>query len=108
MFIDHVGLVDALPSRDRRTVEHLAVFENVIVDRMRGHGYMLFFAFRIRETKVDKFDLFLFKRGHYVCGTHGFPPVLQLQDKVGAQARPVGFGYCTMRAKMGQHTRCCF
>jgi hypothetical protein len=40
---------------------------------------MLFFAFRIRETKVDKFDLGFFELGHYVCGCHGFPPVFMLQ-----------------------------
>ena len=39
-----------------------------VVDHVRGHGYMLFFAFRIRESEIDKFDLGLLKRGHYVCG----------------------------------------
>ncbi len=56
---DHVRLVDALPAGNRRAVEHLAVLEQIVVDGVGRHGHVLFFAFRVRETKIDKLDLFL-------------------------------------------------
>jgi hypothetical protein len=37
---------------------------------MGGHGDVLFFAFGISETKVDKFDLIFFDEGEYLCGLH--------------------------------------
>ncbi len=73
---NHVRLVDSLPTRDRRAVKHFALLEEVFVDGMRGHGDVLFFAFRVRETKVDKFDLILFDEAEHLFGLHDSnPPV---------------------------------
>ncbi len=45
---DHVRLVDALPASDRRTVEHLAVTEQVLVERVgrRSSHAVLYRAYR--------------------------------------------------------------
>ena len=47
---DHVRLVDALPAGNRRTVEHLALFEQVVVDGASRHGDMLLLALRIGKS----------------------------------------------------------
>ena len=54
---DHVGLVDAFPAGDRRTVEHLAVFEQVFFNGRGRHGDVLLFAAGISETEIDPFDV---------------------------------------------------
>ena len=68
---DHVGLIDALPARDRGAVEHFPVLEQVLIDRSRGHADMLFLSFRVRETEVDELDLLILNEGEYLCGLHG-------------------------------------
>ena len=67
---DHVGLIDALPAGDRRTVEHLAVLKEILVNDMSGYRYVLLLADRIGETKIDKFDLFFFDKAEYLIGLH--------------------------------------
>ncbi len=57
---DHVGLVDALPARDRGAVEHLAVAEQLFVDEPRRDRHVLLFAARVREAQVRELDLFFF------------------------------------------------
>ncbi len=57
---NHVRLVDALPAGDRRAIEHLAVLEEVLVERMPRYGHMLFLTSSIRKTQIDKFDVFIF------------------------------------------------
>ena len=67
----HVGFLDALPTGNRGTVKHLAVFEEAGIDGMGRHREVLFFATRIGETQIDEFGLFLLeesqgisRRGH--------------------------------------------
>jgi hypothetical protein len=55
----HVRLVDALPAGDRRAVEHLAVFEQRLVDRARGIGDVMFLAEHVGKAQVDEFDGFV-------------------------------------------------
>ena len=60
---------------------------------------MLFFANRIRETKVDELDLGLFNESDYLCGGHGF--FLQVViTKSGRSMRPDRECCCTKCAKM--------
>ena len=53
----HVGLVDRLEAADRRAVEHLAVGEEVDVDRLRGHVEVLHDAGQVAEPDVDELDV---------------------------------------------------
>jgi hypothetical protein len=54
---DHVGFVDALPASDRRTVEHLAVDEEIVVDVTGRDRDVLLLAARVAEPKVRVLDL---------------------------------------------------
>jgi hypothetical protein len=56
----HVGLVDRLPTGDRRAVEHDALGQQVLVDGLDRLGEVLPFAPRVGETEVDVFHLVLF------------------------------------------------
>jgi hypothetical protein len=55
----HVGFVDRLPARDRRTVEHRAVCEEILVHQRKVEGDVLPLAARIGETEIDELDLFV-------------------------------------------------
>ena len=59
---DHVGLIDALPTGDGRTIEHLAFFEEFVVAFARRHGEMLFLALGIRKPDIDEFNFFVLDR----------------------------------------------
>ena len=58
----HVGGLDAFPSRDRRTVERMAMLELVHVEVLRGHRHVLLLAARVGEAEVDELHFFFF--GH--------------------------------------------
>ena len=64
------GLVDALPTRDGRAVEHLAVAKQVFVDEIRGDRYVLFFAARVGEAEIGVLDLLVLDQLDYICGFH--------------------------------------
>ena len=68
---DHVRLLDALPARDGRSVEHLAFFEHIVVDHGGRHGNVLLLAAGIGKTQVNELDVvfldhlqYVFARGH--------------------------------------------
>ena len=67
---DHVRLVDALPTRDGRAVEHLAVAEQVFIDQVRGNRYVLFFAARVGEAEIGVLDLLVLDQLDYICRFH--------------------------------------
>ncbi|MNS82127.1 hypothetical protein D3C72_1158620 [compost metagenome] len=52
----HVGRFDALPTRDRRTVESLPAFQLVFIDRGGGHGNVVLTANRIGKAEIHEFD----------------------------------------------------
>ncbi|MNQ54308.1 hypothetical protein D3C85_683730 [compost metagenome] len=54
----HVGLVDGLPARDRRAVEHGAFFQELFIDHADVEGHVLQAAARIGEADVDVLDVF--------------------------------------------------
>jgi hypothetical protein len=69
---DHVGLLDALPAGDRRTVEALAVLEERIVHDTGRDGHVLFLALGVREAEVHILDLlFLDQLQNVGSGGHG-------------------------------------
>jgi hypothetical protein len=68
---NHVGLVDALPSGDRRAVEHLAVDEEVLVDHAGRDGDVLFLAPRVRKAQVAVGRVFLLDEFDDFSGGHG-------------------------------------
>ncbi len=53
----HVRLVDGLPARDGRTVEHGAVGEHVLVDHRLVERHVLPLATDVGETQVDVLDV---------------------------------------------------
>jgi len=55
----HVGLVDGLPARDRRTVEHGAFVQEILIDHHQVEGDVLPLALGVGETHVDIFDFLL-------------------------------------------------
>ena len=55
----HVGLVDRLPAGDRRTVEHGADVEEVIINQQQVKGDMLPLALGIGEANVNILDVLL-------------------------------------------------
>ncbi|MNH06592.1 hypothetical protein D3C79_659640 [compost metagenome] len=58
---DHVGSFDAFPASDGGTVEHLADFEEVFVQRItRRHGHVVLNAFGVRETQINPLDVMIF------------------------------------------------
>src|SRR6202020_9335 len=57
---DHVRLIDALPSRDGRAVEHLAVLEKALVYQSSGDGYVLFLANCVSKAEIDELCVFFF------------------------------------------------
>ena len=56
---DHVGLVDRLPARDGRTIEHEPVGQHVLVDDGRDHGEVLPLAAQVGEADVHPLDVFV-------------------------------------------------
>ncbi len=67
---NHVRLIDALPSGDGRTVEHLAVTEQLVVDELGRNRDVLFLASRIGESEVCELDLFFFYQLQNISGCH--------------------------------------
>ena len=55
----HVRIIDAFPTGDRRTVEHLAVLERRRIDSMRGKRNVMLFAEHVGKTQIDEFDVVL-------------------------------------------------
>ena len=56
----HVGFVDALPACNRRTIKHLALGKNVLVEETGRDRYMLLLTHGIGESKIDELDAVLF------------------------------------------------
>ena len=54
---DHVGLVNAFPAGNRRTVKHFSMLEGVFVDHAGRHGDVLFLAAGVGEAEVDETDV---------------------------------------------------
>ncbi|MCY1446769.1 hypothetical protein D9M71_633560 [compost metagenome] len=58
---DHVGGFDAFPASDGGTVEHLADFEEVFIQRItRRHGHVVLNAFGVREAQINPLDVMIF------------------------------------------------
>ncbi len=70
----HVRLVDALPSGDRRAVEHLAIPEKAVVHQTRRNRHVLFFANGVGKAKICEFRLFLLDQFQNISGSHDLPP----------------------------------
>ena len=66
----HVRFLNALPPGDGRTVEHLAVFEQLFIRDLRGDADVLLLPPGVGEAQVDELHVFLSKRFQYVCGGH--------------------------------------
>ncbi len=77
---DHVGLVDALPAGDRRTVEHDAFAQQVLVDGHDMLGGVLPLAARIGEAEIDVFDVVFLDEFEDLLdvGHGGFPRWLRI------------------------------
>lgn len=56
----HVRLGDALETADRRSVEELAVDEEVCVNALRGDVEVLLNAREVGEADINEFDVFVF------------------------------------------------
>ncbi len=67
---DHVGGFDAFPAGNRGAVEHLAVFEEVIIDITCRHGDVLLLALGIGEAQVYPLHVMLVDQLHRF--RHGF------------------------------------
>ena len=67
---DHVGLVDALPTRNGRAVEHLSVAKQFFIDQVRGNRDVLFFAARVGEAEIGVLDLLVLDQTKYICRFH--------------------------------------
>ncbi len=46
--------MDALPTRDGRTVERFTVFERFLINRVGGYREVLLLTARVRETLIDE------------------------------------------------------
>src|SRR5471032_631827 len=58
---DHVGGFDAFPAGDGRTVEHLADFEEIFIQRVTSrHGYVMLSTFGVREAQINPFNVMIF------------------------------------------------
>jgi hypothetical protein len=67
----HVGLVDGLPSADRRTVEHDAIGKHVLVDASDVHCHVLQLTLGIREAQVNEFYVIVLDLlKNFACGRH--------------------------------------
>ncbi|EDM30433.1 hypothetical protein RTM1035_10510 [Roseovarius sp. TM1035] len=55
----HVGSLDRLPARDRRSVEHKAFFEEILIDQVRDHGHMLKFTAHVGEPDIDVVNILI-------------------------------------------------
>src|SRR5262249_17990829 len=62
----HVGGLYALPARDRRTDEVVAVRELAVAEVASRHRYVLLLAPRIGEAQVRALDLVVIDRFQYV------------------------------------------
>ncbi len=71
----HVRRFDALPARDRRTVEGIT-FEGTFIDA-RGIGrHMLHLTFRVREPQVHELDILVLDHFQDIAsGFHEFSPL---------------------------------
>jgi len=68
---DHVRLVDALPAGDRGAVEHLAVLEGRLVDRVRRERDVVVLAEHVGKAEVDELDLVFNDLVEHFLGGHG-------------------------------------
>ena len=86
----HVGLVDRLEAADRRTVEHLAVGEEVLVQRGRGHVEVLHDTGQVAEPDIDELDVVVLEVLRYLVGVREQTRLHFLGDRhVGARGAPV-------------------
>ena len=68
-----IGRYAAGQKRNRRTVEHLAVFEEAFVDDFGRHGDVLFLTLGIGEAQVNELGFLLFNEAECVSGCHYIP-----------------------------------
>ncbi|MNE12542.1 hypothetical protein D3C80_1053430 [compost metagenome] len=59
---DHVGSFDALPAFDGGAVEHLAVFEEIVIGVTGRHGHVLLLAFGIGEAQINPLHVVFFNQ----------------------------------------------
>ena len=71
----HVGLGDALPAGDRRTVEHHAVLEQAGLEDGGGIGDVVLDATHVGETQVDELDLVILDQLLDLFERHRVAPV---------------------------------
>jgi hypothetical protein len=75
----HVRLVDGFPASNRRSVEHDAVGEHVLVDDRDVERHVLPLAARIREPEIDVLDVVVLDGfEHIVGGLHGLEVLFAL------------------------------
>ena len=109
---DHVGFVDALPAGDRRTVEHLAVFEEALVDDAAGTVTccsLPLVSVKRRSTYLTSFSLMIFRTSAAVvmgtpCGcSEGGCWVARRDDPGGFELGPNGLQEVCQRTVMARH-----
>ena len=66
----HVRGLDALPPRDRGTVEEMSALELVHGERLDRHGDVLLLAAGVGEAQVHELDLLVLDQFHDVIGRH--------------------------------------
>src|SRR5258708_27927346 len=71
---NHVRLVDALPSGDGRTVEHLAILEESLIHQSGGYGYVLFLTNSVSKAEIDEFCIFFYDEIQSIGGGQFVPP----------------------------------
>jgi hypothetical protein len=90
---DHVGLIDALPSGDRRAVKHLAVDEEILIDHARRDRDVLFLAARVRKAQVAVGGFFFLDELYDVGRGHGnvlqFLGAIARDPLLGARGMPL-------------------
>ena len=59
--------MDALPTRDGRTVEHFTVFKRFLINCVGGHGEVLLLTARVREPIIDELHVFLLNQLQDFC-----------------------------------------
>ena len=59
---NHVGFVDAFPTGDGGTIEHLAVLEEVVVDLADGKGHVLLFTMAVGKTQIHPLHVVIFNQ----------------------------------------------
>ena len=90
---DHVGFVDALPTFDGGTIEHLAVLEEFLIHCTRRDGDVLLLALGVGEAQINPLDFVFFNQGKCLLSHGNSPMEPAALVTVGVS---VVWGYCSI------------